>query len=241
MSGVDYPDFPITEAFGLLATAPADITLPIPVPTQTGILVGAASFADGFPPVTRTDPALGGVAPYGQDMNGILYMLSQYAALVQGGQWPPFNAAVAAAIAGYFPGAKVASVSVPGRIWTNNLAGNAADPDTTPANWVADRPLYLAIAPGAGQINNYALPGASDFCIDVNTAAGAVDFSGFVPQRDGQKLFISSTGANLLQVLASNAGSTAANRVRAATDVAAVQNQTITLQYCEAVTKWLLV
>lgn len=241
MSGVPVPVYPIVEPFGSAAVLGSDITLPIPVPSQTAILVGAASFTDGFPPATRTDPAFGGVPPFGQDMTGILYMISQYGALIQAGQIVPFDAVVAAAIGGYIIGAKVASASVPGLVWTNNLDGNTVDPDVTPTNWVADRPLYFTSAPTAGQHDNVVLPGASDFAWDVDTTAGNIDLSGFVAQRDGQRLYLSNTGANLLQALALNVGSIAANRIRGATDVAAVQNQTFTLQYFAAITKWLLV
>lgn len=244
MSGVAAPLYPVVEPFGADAVPVTDVTLPIPVPDQTGILVGAASFSTGFPAATRTDPEAGGIPPYGQDMNGILYMLSVYAATMQAGQIVPWNAAAAAAFGGYKVGAKLASVAVPGLVWTNNLDANAADPDVDPSNWIASRALYRTTAPGAGQSNNIALPGPSDYAWDVDTAAGAVDFSGFIAQRDGQRLFLSNIGANLFQVLALNGGSLAARQVRNATDLALVQNQTLTLQYVAGAPgggKWLLV
>lgn len=241
MSGVAAPVYPVVEPFGTDAVVGTDVTLPIPVPSQIAILVGAASFADGFPPATRTDPELGGVPPFGQDMTGILYMLSQYAALMQAGQSVPWNNAAQTFFGGYKLGAKLASVASPGLIFTNNLDGNAVDPDVSAANWVASRPLYITTAPGAGTINNAALPGPSDYVWDVDTTAGAVDFSGFIAQRDGQRIFLSCTGANLLQVLALNGGSTGPRQVRNATDLALVQNQTLTLQYSTGAGKWLLV
>lgn len=245
--GVPAPQYPVTRPFGndtVPPTDPGGATLPIPELTQTGVIVGAASFEDGFPPATMSDPEAGGQMPFGQDMNGILFMLSVYAATAQAGQLVPFNAAAAAAFGGYIVGAQVRSVATPGLIWTNNLDANADDPDVTPANWIASRPLYFTTAPAAGQFNNVALPGASDFVWDVDTTAGAVDFSGFIAQRDGQRIYLNCTGANLLQVLALNAGSTAPRQVRAATDLALVQNQTLTLQYAAGAPgggKWLLV
>lgn len=244
MSGVPAPLFPIVEPFGTDAVVGDDVTLPIPVPTQVGVLVGAASFADGFPAATRTDPEAGGVPPYGQDMNGILYMLSVYAATMQAGQLVPWNADAATAFGGYKVGARLASVAVPGLYFTNNLDGNATDPDVSVANWIASRPLFRTTAPAAGAFQNIVLPGPSDYVWDVDTAAGNVDFGGFVAQRDGQKLYISNTGANLFQALANAAGSAAANRTRAAFDLALVQNQTVTLQYAAGAPgggKWLLV
>jgi hypothetical protein len=246
MSGVAAPQYPVVRPFGNPAipqNEPGGVTLPIPVASQVGVLVGAASFEDGFPATTMTDPEAGGIAPYGQDNNGILYMLSQYAALMQAGQIVPFNATAAAAFGGYAVGARIASTT-PGLFWTNNLDANTTDPDLDPSNWIASRPLYRTTAPAAGQSNNIALPGPSDYVWDVDTAAGNVDFSGFIAQRDGQRLYLSNIGANLFQVLALNAGSTAARQIRNATDLALVQNQTLTLQYAAGAPgggKWLLV
>ena len=44
----------------------------IPVPTQIPITSGAASYNDGFPPLTMTPVTSGGIPPSGLDMNGIL-------------------------------------------------------------------------------------------------------------------------------------------------------------------------
>lgn len=242
MSGVANPVHPIVEPFGAAALDPTYITLPIPVPTQVGVVVGAASFEDGFPPATMSDPETeGGVPPFGQDMNGILYMISVYCALMQAGQIVPFNADVATAITGYAVGAKVASLTVPGRVWTNILGGNANDPDVTPTGWAASDPLYATTAPAAGTYNNVVLPGASDYAIDVDTAAGDVTHTGFVAQRNGQQVTLSNTGANLYN-LSSLTGSAANNQIRTiAGGITLVQFQTVTIQWFDTLNKWLLV
>lgn len=241
MSGVPNPVHVIVEPFGSAAADPQYITLPIPETTQVGVLVGAASFEDGFPPATMSDPETeGGVPPFGQDMNGVLYMVTVYCALMQAGQRVPYNALAMAAFGGYAVGAELSSTT-PGRVWKNLLDANANDPDVDATGWYAlDETLYAAVAL-SGAVNNYALPGASDYAIDFNTAGGALDFSGFISQRDGQRLYLSNVGANLLQVLALNGGSTAPRQIRNATDLALVQNQTLTLQYSAGAGKWLLV
>jgi len=247
MSGVPNPVYPVVRVFGNSAVPPTDAggaTLPIPVDSQVGVLVGAASFEDGFPAATMTDPEDGGIPPYGQDMNGLGFMLSQYAALMQAGQIVAYNLVAATAFGGYAVGAKLASTATPGLVWTNNLDGNTDDPDVTPTNWIASVPRYITTSPAVGAFNNVALPGPSDYVWDVDTAAGAVDFSGFIAQRDGQRLYMSNIGANLLQVLALNGGSLAARQVRSPGDLALVQNQTLTLQYAAGAPgggKWLLV
>lgn len=242
MSGVPNPQYPITEPFGAAAVVGPDITLPIPAPSQTGILVGAASFEDGFPPATRSDPeTAGGVPPFGQDMNGILYMMSVYCAIIQAGQRVPFDAAVAAAITGYAVGAQVASSAVAGRTWANILDGNVNDPDVDPTGWAASDIQHATSAPAAGVFNDVVLPGASDFALDIDTTAGDVTHTGFVAQRNGQKLVLSNTGANLYTV-DTLTGSAANNQVRGIPGgLTLVQNQTVTLQYVATLNKWLFV
>lgn len=245
MSGIAVPQYIIVEPFGKDATAlpvtqPGALTLPIPVADQTGILVGAASFATAFPPATMVDPEVdGGVPPFGQDMNGILYMLSAYCAMLQAGEIVNWNTDAATAFTGYKIGAKVASITTPGRVWTNYLDGNVNNPDTVDTGWAASDPLTATLVPAAGTFQNVALPGMSDYALDIDTTAGNVNYGGFVAQRNGQKLYLSNTGANLLQFLALAAGSAAANRFRSATDLAVVQNQTLTMQWFSGVSRWL--
>lgn len=247
MSGVPVPVNIVVKPFGaaaiaLLPTDPGGVTLPIPIPDQTGITPGRASFDTGFGPINMVDPeSMGGVNPFGQDTNGILYTITAYNMLQQAGQLVNFNAVAAAAFGGYAVGAKVASVAVPGRVWVNVLDGNANNPDAVDTGWAAEDPLTAASAPGAGTINDLVLPGASDFALDIDTTAGNVDIGGFVAQRNGQKIYLSNTGANLLQVLANNGPTTAANRVRAATDLGLVQNQTLTIQFFSGLSRWLIV
>ena len=66
------------------SSAPSKLTMPfansgskntVPVPSQIGITAGAASYTDGFPPLTMTPVAAGGVPPSGLDMNGHLTSL----------------------------------------------------------------------------------------------------------------------------------------------------------------------
>lgn len=241
MSGVALPTYIITEPFGTDAAIPADVTLPIPVPTQVGVLVGAASFADGFPAATRTDPEAGGIAPFGQDMNGILFMVSAYCAYAQAGGVMQFNQDASDAFGGYGIGAVLQSAVNLTKFFTNVVNGNTNDPDVDVTGWISSVPLYSLTVATAGAHNNVALPGPSDYVLDFDTTAGPADYSGFIAQRDGQRLYISNTGANLLQILALSGLSAVANRIRNATDLALVQNQTLTLQYSLALTKWLLV
>ena len=65
----------IGTIFGAVCRAAAFITWnPLPVPSQIGISNGRASFTDGFPPWCFS----AGGYPWGQDFNGLLFMISAW-------------------------------------------------------------------------------------------------------------------------------------------------------------------
>lgn len=126
----------ITEPFGSGAANPTYITLPIPVPSQILSVVNQASFTDGFPPSTMTPEASGGLPFFGQDMNGIMYMMTANIAALAAGAFPVFSATRASAIGGYPQGCLVAMDSGNG-YWLSIIAANSNDPDTGGAGWRA--------------------------------------------------------------------------------------------------------
>lgn len=103
----------------------------IPIPSQSG---GAASFTAGFPPLTMTPKASGGVPPSGKDMNGILFSLSQAIQYEQSGGHFPFSSAFASAVGGYPIGAIVQATDNSG-FWVNGTANNTTDPEAFGAGW----------------------------------------------------------------------------------------------------------
>lgn len=108
----------------------------IPVASQIGVTPGAASFTDGFPPLTMTPLAAGGVPPYGADFNGILNFLSAAARWAQAGASYPYDAAFAASIGGYPKGAVLWNADATG-LWFNLADNNTSNPDSGGANWLA--------------------------------------------------------------------------------------------------------
>ena len=123
----------ITEPFGSSAGG-SYITLPIPVPSQTGVAANHASFTDGFPPSTMTPEASGGLPPFGQEVNGILYMLSANIAALAAGSLPSYNAARSSAIGGYQVGAIVRNTASDG-YWLSTVNNNTTNPDSGGAGW----------------------------------------------------------------------------------------------------------
>lgn len=124
----------VTQPFGLNAAAPY-IQNPIPVTTLDD---ARASFDLGFPPRTMTEVIAGGTPPYGQDMNGILYMITAHVAAAQAGQPYVYNATVSTAMGGYALGTVLGMADGTG-VWINTVAANTANPDTGGAGWL---PLY---------------------------------------------------------------------------------------------------
>ena len=134
-----------------LTNAPGKLVLPfaqsgakneIPVDSQIGITAGAASLTDGFPPLTRTPLAAGGVPPSGLDMNGVLYELSAIIRWVNAGAGFVYDATFATDdnVQGYPKGARVLRSDGLG-YWFNTADGNTTDPETTgaaAAGWVPD-------------------------------------------------------------------------------------------------------
>lgn len=121
----------IIDAFG--HNAGPDFINAIP---ETAATPGAASFDQGFPPLTMTAPAAGGIPPFGQDMNGILNQVTSLLAFMNGGQVFPFDGTFATAIGGYVAGAIVARADGTG-FWLNLTNGNTNDPDATGTGWAA--------------------------------------------------------------------------------------------------------
>jgi hypothetical protein len=135
----------------LLLDAPDKLVLPfadgggrnaIPAASQIGITPGAASLEDGFPPLTRTPLAGGGVPPSGLDMNGILFEMSAVIRWANAGGGYPYDTTFAndANVGGYPKGARVLRSDGLG-YWFNTVDDNVTDPESAgavAAGWVPD-------------------------------------------------------------------------------------------------------
>ncbi|MFT9088917.1 MAG: hypothetical protein ABF436_10010 [Acetobacter okinawensis] len=95
---------------------------------------GTASVALGFPPETFIARAAGGEPPRGQDMNGLLNLLSSAVQVLQAGYLGAFDASFAQGIGGYPAGAIVAG-SAPGAFWVSMADANVATPGAEGAAW----------------------------------------------------------------------------------------------------------
>lgn len=123
----------------------------IPVDSQIGITPGAASLTDGFPPLTMTPMAAGGVSPYGADFNGILNWLSAIAQWSNAGGQYPYDAAYSALIGGYPKGALLLKADGTG-CWLSLADNNATNPETGGAGWTTAGGIPLLASAPTSQV-----------------------------------------------------------------------------------------
>lgn len=107
---------------------------PIPVSSQIGVEDGRASYADGFPPLTRIPLAAGGKPPFGTDMNGIMFAVTAIQQWQSAGGLFTYDSALSAAIGGYPKGALLSRSGFDG-YWQNIVENNTSNPDTGGAGW----------------------------------------------------------------------------------------------------------
>ncbi len=125
---------------------PAKVPLPfansgtknnIPTLSQIGIVAGAASLTDGFPPLTFTPLASGGVPPAGADFNGIFNLITAVQQWQSAGGQFKYDSAFSTAVGGYPAGAILTSTSNTVS-WLNLVDNNTTNPDAidgSAANW----------------------------------------------------------------------------------------------------------
>jgi hypothetical protein len=107
----------------------------IPVTSQISIAAGRASYTDGFPPLTRTPLAAGGIPPYGTDFNGVLNDITAAIRWANAGMGYAYNADFSTSVGGYPKGAQLTKATNDG-IWLNTVESNASNPDTGGAGWL---------------------------------------------------------------------------------------------------------
>lgn len=146
-----------------ISNLPAKLALPfansgtknnIPVNSQVGITPGAASLEDGFPPLTMTPLAAGGIPPSGQDFNGILFGISGHTRWASAGGQYPFDADFSAAVGGYPKYATIQKVDGTG-YWMSLVDNNVINPEVAGAGWVDSNLMTYALDTGAA--NAYAV------------------------------------------------------------------------------------
>jgi plastocyanin len=127
----------------------------IPEASQISVTPGAASLNDGFPPLTFTPIAAGGVPPAGADFNGVLNLITQSIRWAHGGGRYPFSSTFAADanVSGYPAGAELMSADQQGA-WLSLNDANTDNPDTgAGTKWVPSRSYGITAITGLTNAN----------------------------------------------------------------------------------------
>jgi hypothetical protein len=151
--------------------------------TQATVGDGTASVALGFPPETFIARAAGGEPPRGQDMNGLLNLLSSAMQVLQAGWVGAFDAGFAQSIGGYPAGAIVAGV-VPGAFWVSTAEANVSTPGATGAPWQS---LFNGLATQAALTSEAQQRGSADQMLNgaITGEAAARVAAQYVPSVPG--------------------------------------------------------
>lgn len=108
----------------------------VPVPSQIGITNGAASYTDGFPPLTFEPLASGGYAPDGKDFNGLLNAMSAWNRWQGAGGTVAYDSAFSTSVGGYPKGALLQSAVTNGKFFVSKIDNNTDNPDVSTTNWL---------------------------------------------------------------------------------------------------------
>ena len=109
------------------------------IPVAASPTAGAASYTTGFVPANFTKISAGGIPPYGQDINGVLFDITNRVQWQQAGGNYAYDATFSTAISGYPKGATLLRSDSAG-YWVSTADNNTTNPDaTSSANWLALR------------------------------------------------------------------------------------------------------
>jgi hypothetical protein len=166
-----------------------------------------ASFDVGFPALTMTLPAAGGIPPAGQDMNGILFDLASIARWANAGGFYQFDAAFAADtnVGGYPKGAVLLSADNTS-LWLNTTDNNSVNPDTVGTGW-----LFLCgygITPVTGLTNANVTLTPDQYNAPIITLAGTLtgNVQVIFPTSENQWLVLNNTTGNFAVTCKTAAG-----------------------------------
>lgn len=131
-------DIPSKYPIPFAADAGVGFIRTVPVPSQIGITPGAASFTDGFPPLNFEQISVGGIPPWGADMNGLMNSVTAWLQWVAAGGVPvKYDASYSTSIGGYPKGALLQADTLGnGKYWLSSVDDNTTNPNTGGANWL---------------------------------------------------------------------------------------------------------
>ena len=181
----------------------------VPIASQIGITNGAASWTDGFPPLTFVQQSAGGYPPDGRDANYAINLLSQWTRWMQAGGAVVYDSTFSTNVSGY-PANATINASTGLGLWRSTADNNTANPDTIPTvgNWVPVAPFF-----GYTLVT---LAGTNVVLTPQQAASGIIFFTGtltanvtvtFPAWATSWQLYNGTSGAFTITVASAGAGS----------------------------------
>lgn len=138
------------------------------IPSSANPVTGNAGYDAGFPAINMTPKEAGGIAPFGQDFNGILFDITTAIRFLEAGASFPFSSAFSTAVGGYPLGALVSMTDGAG-LWRNTVANNTTDPETFGAGWQPERAGISTVPMTSANVTLTALQAARPIIIITGT------------------------------------------------------------------------
>lgn len=161
-------------------STPSQITVPFAtsglknaIPSASNPVTGNAGYDAGFPATNMTPKEAGGIPPFGQDFNGILFDITTAIRYLEAGMQFPYSSAFATAVGGYPLGALVSRTDGTG-LWRNIATNNMTDPEAFGAGWQPENSGAAAITMAASNVTLSALEAARPTIYIVGTLTANV-------------------------------------------------------------------
>lgn len=156
-------------------STPIQITVPFAtsglknaIPAAANPVTGNAGYDAGFPATNMTPKEAGGIPPFGQDFNGILFDITTAIQYLEAGMQFPYSSAFATAVGGYPLGAIVTRTDGSG-FWRNTVPNNTTNPETFGAGWAPEGAGISTVAMSNANITLTALQAARPIIIITGT------------------------------------------------------------------------
>jgi len=181
-------------------STPSQITVPFatsglknPIPATANPVTGNAGYDAGFPATNMTPKEAGGIPPFGQDFNGILFDITTAIQYLEAGMQFPYSSSFATAVGGYPLGAIVTRTDGTG-FWRNTAPNNTTNPETFGAGWQPEGSGITTVAMSNANVTLTALQAAKSVVIITGTLTANLNL--VMPTYQRQWLIVNrATGA----------------------------------------------
>lgn len=193
-------------------STPDQITVPFAtsglknaIPAASNPVTGNAGYDAGFPATNMTPKEAGGIPPFGQDFNGILFDITTAIQYLEAGMQFPYSSSFATAVGGYPLGAIVTRTDGAG-FWRNTVANNTTNPETFGAGWQPEGAGISAVAMSNANVTLTALQAAQPIILITGTLTANLNL--ILPAYTKQWAVVNSaTGASFGVTVKTAAGS----------------------------------